>query len=77
MRLLDRNFKYVPASKTDVAATWRRFGFRPTTERDRRARYEPAPPPATAECAPPKFLSQLRHIDQGTKGKLKLAIGKQ
>src|SRR5262245_21771593 len=38
MRLFDPTFKYVPSSCTDVAATWRRFGFRPTTESERRAR---------------------------------------
>jgi hypothetical protein len=38
MRLLDRKFKYVPSAKTDIAATWRRFGFRPTTDAERRAR---------------------------------------
>lgn len=38
MRLFDPTFKYVPSSRTDVAATWRRFGFRPTTESERQAR---------------------------------------
>jgi hypothetical protein len=38
MRLFDPTFKYVPSSSTDVAATWRRFGFRPTTESERDAR---------------------------------------
>ncbi len=38
MRLLDTDFKYVPAAQTDVTATWRRFGFRPTTEAERRTR---------------------------------------
>lgn len=38
MRLLDANFEYVPSAKTNVAATWRRFGFRPTTDAERRAR---------------------------------------
>jgi hypothetical protein len=38
MRLLDPRFKYIPAARTDVTATWRRFGFRPTTEADRRSR---------------------------------------
>jgi hypothetical protein len=38
MRLLDQRFRYIPAAHTDVAATWRRFGFRPTTESERRAR---------------------------------------
>ena len=38
MRLLDPRFKYIPAARTDVSATWRRFGFRPTTEAERRAR---------------------------------------
>ncbi len=38
MRLLDQRFRYIPSASTDVAATWRRFGFRPTTESERRAR---------------------------------------
>lgn len=31
-------FRYVPSDQTDVAATWRRFGFKPTTAAQRRAR---------------------------------------
>jgi hypothetical protein len=38
MRLLDPGFRYVPSAKTNVAATWKRFGYRPTTEAERRAR---------------------------------------
>jgi hypothetical protein len=38
MGLLDARFKYIPAARTDVAATWRRFGFRPTTDAERRFR---------------------------------------
>ncbi len=38
MNLLDPRFKYVPSVKTNVAETFARFGFRPTTEEERRAR---------------------------------------
>jgi hypothetical protein len=38
MRLLDPSFKYIPAARTNVTETWRRFGFRPTTEAERRSR---------------------------------------
>lgn len=38
MRLLDPRFRYVPAAKTDVLSTWRRFGYRPTSDAERRAR---------------------------------------
>ena len=38
MRLLDRRFRYVPAVATDVTATWRRFGFDPRQNEERRAR---------------------------------------
>lgn len=38
MRLLDSRFKYVPSTSTNVASTWRKFGFRPTTEAERSAR---------------------------------------
>jgi len=38
MRLLDARFKYTPSTSTNVASTWRRFGFRPTTDAERTAR---------------------------------------
>jgi len=38
MRLLDPRFKYIPAARTDVAATWRRFGYKPMTDAERRSR---------------------------------------
>lgn len=31
-------FKYTPAALTDIRATFARFGFRPTTDAERRAR---------------------------------------
>ena len=30
--LLDASFKYVPAAATDIKETWRKFGWKPTTE---------------------------------------------
>jgi hypothetical protein len=36
--ILDTSFRYVPAVATSVASTSRRFGWRPTTEGERRAR---------------------------------------
>jgi hypothetical protein len=39
--ILDPAFRYVPSFATSVAATWRRFGWRPTTEEDRKARPRP------------------------------------
>ena len=31
-RLLDQTFVYVPSNRTDVRATWARFGFKPKGE---------------------------------------------
>ena len=37
-RLLDPRFNYIPAVETDIATTWRRFGFNPHANRQRRER---------------------------------------
>jgi hypothetical protein len=82
MRLLDRGFKYVPSMSTDVGATWRRFGFRPTTERERRARQRDevnATEEATTTSAPPQtptYEPPARSEQTNNKTPLKLAVGK-
>src|SRR5262245_18601935 len=44
MKHFDPRFTYVPALATDVAATWRRFGFNPQENERRRAkRHSPVP----------------------------------
>jgi len=40
--ILDASFRYVPSVATSVASTWRRAGWRPTTDEERRARRQPA-----------------------------------
>jgi hypothetical protein len=37
----DDSLRYVPAEATSVAETWRRFGWRPTTEEERKRRRRP------------------------------------
>ena len=39
--ILDPSFCYVPSVATSVATTWRRAGWRPTTDEDRKARGRP------------------------------------
>lgn len=36
--ILDGSFKYVPSSGTDLSETFRKNGFKPTTQAERRAR---------------------------------------
>jgi len=38
MRLLDAKFKYIPSTSTNIVATWKRHGYKPTTEAERQAR---------------------------------------
>ena len=38
MRLLDAGFKYTPSSSTNIVATWKRHGYKPTTDAERMAR---------------------------------------
>ena len=36
--ILDESFAYIPSNTTDVGATWRRFGWQPITDEERRRR---------------------------------------
>jgi hypothetical protein len=36
--ILDQSFAYTPSTATAVDATWRRHGWQPTTEQERKAR---------------------------------------
>jgi len=38
MRLLDARFKYTPSTNTNIVATWKRYGYKPTTDAERQAR---------------------------------------
>jgi hypothetical protein len=38
MKILDPRFKYTPSLHTNIVSTWKRFGFKPTTEAERLAR---------------------------------------
>ncbi len=52
-RLLDPRFEYTPAAQTNIAATWKRFGFDPRTNEQRRRRMLGRP----AESGPSAFNS--------------------
>jgi hypothetical protein len=38
MRIYDARFKYTPSTSTNIVSTWKRFGFKPTSETERLAR---------------------------------------
>ncbi|MGZ8229626.1 MAG: hypothetical protein ACXW2A_07595 [Burkholderiales bacterium] len=38
MRIYDARFKYTSSLSTNIVSTWKRFGFKPTTESERLAR---------------------------------------
>jgi hypothetical protein len=47
----DRRSKYTSSLSTDVAATWKRFGFKPTTAAERLARQRRTRVSATVAAA--------------------------
>lgn len=69
MGLLDPRFRYVPAAATDVTSTWRRFGFKPTTETERRQRRQHDEP---RSALPAELAPRVRRRRVPT---LKLAVG--
>jgi hypothetical protein len=57
MRIYDARFKYTPSTSTNIVSTWKRFGFKPTTEserlaRQRRALRDEGKPGANASVTP-------------------------
>jgi hypothetical protein len=64
MSLLDPRFNYIPAAETDIAATWKRFGFDPRANAERRARLRrriaDVAAPAHSETPPIRMLVKLR-----------------
>jgi len=79
MRLLDRDFKYTSSTNTDIVATWRRFGFRPTTERDRHARgreFAAESIPAAVTGMQQSHSAPLGRVSALGKSNLRLATGK-
>lgn len=79
MRLLDKRFKYVSSGETDVSLTWRKFGFKPTTETERRARQRRLEQAEAAAGSPELVVSRTepaapRAIARSRR-KLKLAAG--
>jgi hypothetical protein len=40
MNILNPRFKYRDSQHTDIRDTWRKFGFKPITEAERKARQE-------------------------------------
>lgn len=40
MNILNPKFRWVPSSSTNVADTFRRYGFKPTTDAERKAAQE-------------------------------------
>ena len=38
--VLDKRFRYTPSGSTSVEATWRRYGWRPVSDEERRVKIE-------------------------------------
>lgn len=67
MRLLDPRFKYTPSLRTNILTTWKRHGFKPTTEAERAARQQrtQGDTRASAHSAPVLQLSSAKRKLRG------------
>jgi hypothetical protein len=69
MRLLDARFKYTPSTSTNIVSTWKRHGYKPTTDAERQARQRRA----LGETAKESSVVQLDGAKRGRAGALRLA----
>jgi hypothetical protein len=74
MRILDSRFKYTPSTSTDIVSTWKRHGFKPTTERERLARQHRAA--GVANAAQSASVTQLESAKLKARGGLRIARAK-
>ena len=69
MRLLDTRFKYTPSTSTNIVSTWKRHGYKPTTEAERQARQRRA----LGETAKEGSVVRLDGAKRGRAAALRLA----
>lgn len=62
MRLLDTRFKYTPSTRTNIANTWRRFGFHPTTQAERNARIRRLETQNASDAQP--YVTELKQSER-------------
>jgi hypothetical protein len=63
--ILDHSFRYVPAVSTSVAHTWRRFGWQPTTDDERKRRRHRAAGPAGGSPLPSRPFYVVQRFPAG------------
>lgn len=74
MRIYDARFKYTPSLSTNTVSTWKRFGFKPTTEADRLARQRRLL--GDDDPAPGASVTQLDSAKRKVRGALRIAGNK-
>ena len=75
MRILDAGFKYTPAMNTNIVSTWKRHGYKPTTEAERlaRQRREMALRAGSRDASVKASVTQFDAAKRKARGALKLA----
>jgi hypothetical protein len=72
MRIYDARFKYTPSTSTNILSTWKRFGFKPTTESERLARQRRAMQDDVG-AIPGASVTQLESVKRKGRSPLRLA----
>jgi len=73
MRIYDARFKYTPSTSTNIVSTWKRFGFKPTTEAERLARQRRAQLRQEASESLAASVTQLDSAKRKVRSPLRLA----
>ena len=73
MGIFDARFKYTPSTSTNIVSTWKRYGYKPTSEAERLARQRRMRAAESADTVRSASVTRLDSAKRKARGALRFA----